>query len=197
MNFGGFYYVYKDKQLLTRYSDPIFGPLPLLRNAPKSHIYGVELEIQANPVEGLFVDLAGSYIKTEVDEFVSTNFTGDEEDFAGKPFNFSPEVQATFVTDYSFPLTDRLNLGFGADVTYTGKTNGTLEQNPNYDMDAYTLFGARAHLDASSGVWSLALWGRNLTNELATTGSFNLGDTVVRYVGMPRTYGLTLTFHYD
>lgn len=197
VNFAGFFYDYKDKQLLTRYADMIFGPLPVLRNAPKSHVYGVELDAQATPVQGLYVAIAASYIKTKVDEFVSTNFTGAEQDFAGKPFNFSPEVQATAISDYSFPATARMNLGFGADVTYTGKTNGTLEQNKNYAMDAYTLFGARIHLDHVSGAWSLSLWGRNLTNDLATTGTFNLGDTVVRYVGMPRTFGIGLAFRYD
>lgn len=197
VDFGGFYYDYKDKQLLTRLNDPLFGPLPLLRNAPKSHVYGVELGIQATPIDGLFVAFAGSYIKTKIDEFVSTNFTGDEQDFAGQPFNFSPEAQASIVADYTWGLTQRLDLGVGADYSYTGRTNGTLEENAKYAIDSYSILGARVHLGPNSKTWTATMWGRNLTNELVNTGTFNLGDTVVRYTGMPRTYGVSFSYFYD
>jgi len=33
-------------------------------------------------------------------------------------------------------------------------------------------------------------------NEFYTVGTINTGDTVARFVGMPRTYGLRLSYNY-
>lgn len=196
IDLSAYYYRYKNKQLLTHYKDPIFGALPLLKNAPHSHIYGIETSIQATPLTGFYVALAGSYLRTRVDEFTSVNFSGQTEDFAGKPFNFAPQAQVTIITDYTRPLSDHLNVGVGADAIYSSGTNGTLEQGSNYVMRAYRVFGVRAHMAEVDNRWGVELWGRNVTNELVNTGAFNLGDTVVRYTGMPLTFGITLNYNY-
>nr|WP_273475633.1 TonB-dependent receptor [Spongiibacter nanhainus] len=90
VNTAVFHYQYKDKQLKTNFRDPIFGALPILRNAPESEVTGAELDIKATPLEGLFVSFSASYLDTEVIEFVSGDSDGNEFDFAGKPFNYSP-----------------------------------------------------------------------------------------------------------
>lgn len=195
-NFALFYYDYKDKQLLTKQKDPVFGPLPVLRNAPRSHVYGAEADLQARPLYGLFLQLAGSYTKTQIDEFKSTNDAGQDQDFAGKPFNFSPEYEINAVADYTFPIYE-WNLGFGMDAQRTGDTNGTLAQTPTYAMPAYTLLGARIHLQSPNQRWTAAMFGRNLTNEFYSTASFNIGDSIARFAGRPRTYGVTLGYAFQ
>ena len=197
VNAAAFYYDYKDKQLLTRTLDQVFGPLPILQNAPKSQVIGAELEIQSAPLPGLFVSLAGSYIKTEIKEFTSTGFRGEPNfNFAGKPFNFTPKVQGALVLDYTFPLTSNINLGFGGDYSYTGKSNSTLDENPVYEHDAYGLVSVRAKLTSADGAWSATLWGRNITDELATISIIQAGDGAARFVGQPRTYGLTVSLNW-
>lgn len=192
-NVAAFYYDYKDKQLLTKLRDPIFGPLPVLRNAPRSHVFGAEVELQARPVNGLFLSLAATRIHTQVDEFISTNDSGDEQDFSGRPFNYSPEYEINAVADYTVPLFG-LYAGIGADVQRSGQTNGTLSGREEYDMPAYTLLGARLHLSAPDQRWSLAVFGRNLTDELYSIASYNAGDSIARFTGRPRTYGVTVGF---
>jgi outer membrane receptor protein involved in Fe transport len=197
VNAAAFYYDYKDKQLLTRTLDDVFGPLPILRNAPKSQVIGAELEIQSAPLPGLFVSLAGSYIKTEIKEFTSTGFQGQANfNFAGKPFNFTPKVQGALVMDYMFPLSSNINLGFGGDYSYTGKSNSTLDENPLYEHKAYGLVSVRAKLARSDGAWSVTLWGRNITDQLATISIIQAGDGAARFVQQPRTYGLTLSLNW-
>lgn len=192
-NFAAFYYDYTDKQLLTKKKDPVFGPLPVIRNAPKSHVYGAEIDIQARPVNGLFIAASGSYTQTQIDEFVSTNDAGDEQDFSNRPFNFSPEYEASLIADYT-ALIGGWYLGFGADLQTTGATNGTLAQTPEYAMPSYTLVGARVHVHTPSRRWSAAAFGRNLTDEFYTTATFNIGDSIARFTGMPRTYGIALAY---
>ncbi|MDB5967873.1 MAG: hypothetical protein JWQ90_323 [Hydrocarboniphaga sp.] len=194
-NAATFYYDYTNKQLLTFFKDPLFGVLPILDNVPKSKVYGAETDIQYTPVQGLFLSVAGSYIKTRIDEYTGTNSKGEQEDFAGRPFNFTPVWQYTVLGDYTFPIVSTLNLGFGADYTYTGKTNATLEGNPDYDMRSYGLVNARIHLAPEDGKWNATVWGRNIFDEFSTIGVFRTGDTVARTTGMPRTFGLTFTYN--
>lgn len=195
-NFAAYYYDYRDKQLLTKQRDPVFGPLPVIRNAPRSHVYGAEVDIQARPLDGLYLAAGASYTQTQIDEFTSTNDAGDEQDFSNRPFNFSPEYEASLIVDYSFPVGSWL-LGAGGDVQTTGATNGTLAQTPTYEMPAYTLFGARIHLHSPARRWSAALFGRNLTDEFYSTASFNIGDSIARFAGAPRSYGLTLAYRLE
>lgn len=195
-DFALFYYDYVDKQLLTRLSDPILGPLPVLLNAPESEVYGAEFDVKARPIQGLLVAAVGSWLKSEVKEFSGTDFNGNDRDFAGQPFNFSPEKQATLLVEYSYPFSSGMDVGVGFDYTYSSDTNGTLEGDPRYKMDSWYQVGARAYVAQVDGVWDVSIWGRNITNEHVSTGVFNLGDTVVRYTAMPRVYGITFSYNY-
>ncbi|MFA5939482.1 MAG: TonB-dependent receptor [Sinimarinibacterium sp.] len=195
VDFAAFDYDYTDKQLLTRFMDPTFGPLPILRNAPRSTVRGAELDFQLTPIDGLFLSAAGSYIDTRIDEFVSTTISGEENhDFAGRPFNFAPLLQYTVLADYAFPLGDRYTLGLGADYSYTGKTNSTLEGDPHYAHRDFGLTNARVRLNAADGRWTLMLWGRNVFDEFSQVSIFQAGDTIARYAGQPRTVGLSLGY---
>ena len=197
-NLTGFYYDYTDKQLLTKTLDPVFGPLPILQNAPESHVYGVEVDFQVIPAEGLFVAFAGSYIKTKIDEFVGTNSEGDEQDFAGLPFNFAPEWQLSATADYTRPLNwANLELGGGADVYYTDDTYGAIDQNPLLYMDEYTLIGARIHIGPTTKKWTTTVFCRNLTNELANLGTNSWSEAVTRSVARPRTWGVTFQYTWE
>jgi outer membrane receptor protein involved in Fe transport len=195
-DFAAFHYGYRDKQLLTRFKDPIFGPLPILRNAPHSHVLGAELAFQLTPLRGLFISGAGSYIKTRIDEFTSTNIHGNQEDFAGHPFNFAPLWQYTALVDYDFPLTGALDLGLGMDYSFTGKTNSTLEGDPLYAHRPYGLTGARIRLGSNRGDWNVLLWGRNIFNTFSQLSIVQEGDTVDRLTGQPRRYGVTFSYNY-
>jgi iron complex outermembrane receptor protein len=196
-DFALFHYDYKDKQLLTRILDPVFGPVPVLRNAPKSKVQGAELSLQWTPLEGLFLSAAASYIKTEIKEFIGSGFDGEPIDFAGRPFNFAPRTQYTVLADYSLPIFADWFLGFGADYSYVGATNSTLEGNPNYAHADYRLINLRARIEAEDKRWSAMIWGRNVTDEFSTVSVFNIGDAVARYAGQPRTWGISYSYRFD
>lgn len=182
---------------MTRKLDPLFGPVPLLLNAPKSKVNGAELEMQLTPTEGLFLSAAGSYIDTEIEEFKGSGFDGTEIDFAGRAFNFAPLVQYTLLADYEFRASKDYLIGLSADYSYTDETNSTLEGNPNYAHRDFGLVNARVRLNDARSIWSLMLWGRNLTDEFSQVSVFNIGDAVARYAGIPRTYGVTLSYHFE
>lgn len=192
-----FYYDYKDKQLLVKTPDPIFGPLPVIRNAPKSKVKGAELSINWRATDGLSLAVAGSYIDTTVEEFTGYAFvSGEPTDFAGNSFNFSPKLQANALVNYTWRLSGSLNLMLGGSWSHTGETNSTLEGDSRFRHAPYDLFGATASLRTVDGHWRLTAFGRNLTDELAVVSMFKTGDVVVRRIAPPRTYGLTLSYDY-
>lgn len=189
-----FYYDYQDKQLLSNVNDPFFGPLPVLRNAPKSRVRGVELELQSNPFEGLFASLSASYLDAKIEEFTGTNNEGDTVDYTGERFNFTPEWSGTVLLNYTRPVGDGWRAILGADYNYTGQTNAQLGGDPRFRQPQYSLLNARIGLGTLDERWTLTLFGRNLGDEYYVLGTFNPGDTISRYTGMPRTFGLTLSY---
>jgi iron complex outermembrane recepter protein len=194
---AAFWYDYRDKQLLGRTYDEIFGPLPILVNAPKSRVYGAEAEIQATPLDGLFLSLAASWLDTKVIEGTTLDQSGDEVDLAGRPFNFAPRWSLSAIAAYTRPLTATLDLDLAVDASWRDDTNSVLTEDPLFAIDGYALLNARVGIAAVDGGWSLSAWGRNLTDQFYSNGTFNTGDTISRYAGMPRTYGLSLSVRWQ
>lgn len=195
VNAAAFYYRYKDKQLLGNQNDLIFGPLPVLVNAPKSRVIGAELEGQLSPLKGLFLTGSLSYLDTEVLKFVGTNENAEPVDFAGNRFNFAPEWSYTLLANYVYTVA-AYDLSIGADYSYKGRTNSSLGAEADYNHPAYDLINARLGLRPLQGDWDVGIWGRNLTNEVTTISIQKASDPFSRYVGMPRTYGLSLSYSF-
>ncbi len=192
-NLSVFHYNYRNKQLLTYFKDPIFGALQYLQNVPKSLDEGVELSANWTPLPRLFLNAAGSYLRTKVIEYRGKDNQGDDFDFAGQPFNYTPRLQATLLANYTFALNRDLNLTPGAGFTYTGGTNATLEHDPLFAMETHRVYDVRLALTPPDRKWSLSVYGRNLGNEFYRNSVVKLGDTVFAYAGMTRVYGMTLT----
>ncbi|PTU31492.1 TonB-dependent receptor [Stenotrophobium rhamnosiphilum] len=193
INAAAFYYDYTNKQLLTYFKDEIFGALQYLQNVPKSRNVGAELAIAYVPFERLHLNASGSYIRTKVIRYEGKNTQGDDFDFAGQEFNYTPRLQASLLANYTFPISRDLNLTPGLGYTYTGSTNSTLEHDPLFALEAHRVLDAQITLSSQDKIWSLTAFGRNLTDEFYKNSVIKLGDTVFAYSGQPRVYGLTLT----
>ncbi|MET0660581.1 MAG: TonB-dependent receptor, partial [Steroidobacteraceae bacterium] len=188
-------YDYDDKQLFTKVLDPLFGPLGIIDNAPKSTVRGGELEVRYAPswASGLVLGASGAYVDTEVDEFFGLDNQGAPTDFSGRPFNFAPEWSYTLTLDYEHSVSSTLIGFFSADYNYSDDTNASLEGDPLYALDSYGLLGAR--IGVKTEQWSAMLWGRNLTDDFKATGILSNGDVLSRWNTEGRTYGVT--FSYD
>ncbi len=191
---NGFYYDYRDKQLLTKTLDPIFGPLPILKNAPRSHVKGIELELQTTPFEGFYLAFAGAFIKTRIDEFIGRNSEGTVVDFAGKPFNYAPELQMSLIADYTRAITERVSAGVALDYYRTTDTHGAIDQNPLLQMNGYGLLGGRLHVGRSDGRLVGTIVARNITNALAHVGTNSFAEAVTRAVAKPLWYGGSISY---
>jgi iron complex outermembrane receptor protein len=140
-------------------------------------------------------------------------------DFTNEKFPSAPEWQASVDAEYDWQLRDDITAFVGVNVQYTsststfflnrtpiqpvggyneyGVTTGSPIDSYNHPNDpasvkAYTLVDLRAGIQ--KGDWRLQVWGHNVTNEYYWTGAEHVNDVLLRYTGMPTTYGITVSW---
>ncbi len=219
LNAAAFYYDYEDKQILGAIADPTFGSLPALVNVPNSHVIGGELDLQWYPIDGLRLEPSVSYAKSEVDGtfFNYDPFFGptnpDQKDFSGEKFPNAPTWTANFDAEYDWNLQSGWTAFFGGHVNYQSDTVGffydrcqdparscTRTALPGLVGNSKLVIPERTLLDLRAGVendkWRIWAWGENVTDEYYWTDSAHVNDALVRYTGMPRTYGVTVRVNF-
>ncbi len=194
INAAAYYYDYVDKQVLGFTLDPVFGPLLRLNNVPESEVTGLDLQLEWSPVQGLLLNAAASYVDSEVtSDFLSQDAFGLDANFRGEPFPNAPELQFSGDVSYQWGISDTLEGFVGLGFNYQDSTNSEFGQSPELDIDSYTLVDLRGGIESSDGRWRLSGWIRNVTDEYYWTFASKTNDTFIRYTGLPRTFGVTLT----
>ena len=192
-NASAFYYDYKDKQLRGSELDPVFGPLEALVSIPKSHVKGIEVQLNARPTERLTLDTSATYLDTKIDQFTGFDALAHLGNQAGTPFPFSPKWQSITNIDYAFPISPGMKGFGGASLTYNSQTYSGVGALNLMRIDSFTLLDLRAGLDFSNGRYRVWAWGRNVTDEYYWTNVFANGNAVARFVGQPATYGVSFS----
>lgn len=197
LNGAGFYYDYKDKQLVGIVPNAAIGPTLALVSIPKSRISGFELDTTLRPSSRLTIGAAATYINSKViSSFNLPDPLGNTVDVRGEMLPTTPEWQLQGRMDYTAPLSSKIDLRLGGSARYQSSSNATFGNVPSYVIDGYTIVDAFAGIESNDGQWSAQLWGRNLFNQYYLTAILRGGDTISRSTGMGATYGITLTFKY-
>ena len=217
INTALFFYDYEDQQIADSIVDPLFGPLGVIVNAPKTEIYGGEIEFTYVTAGGFEILQNIGYSKGEFKEFVGVDADASRQnidpntgffvpvfvDRAGESLempelqysgtlaytaDFSNGLSSRFVVDYSFE--DTVDSG---SRTWTDELTGDISE---FDLPSYWLVNARVSL-LNNDSWEVTIFGDNLLDEeyLLQYTRFNRG--VVEVVGMPRTYGLRLSYTFN
>ena len=194
---AAFYYDYRNKQVRSRILDPVFVVLEAVANAPKSDVKGAEMQLIARPLDGLTINLSGSYTDATIKEFVGINQLAQPEDFGGTRTPFTAKWQGVGDAEYRWPLNSGHELFVGGTLSYTSSANAFLGEDPLGKLDARTLLDLRAGFSGQGGRWSASIWGRNVTNANYQTYVARITDTVIGYAGRPATYGVTLAVKFD
>ena len=198
LNGAIFYYDYEDKQEQDA-SVTFVGNISGLTNVPESEIYGAEIDMQWLPTDGLTVNAGVAWLDTEITDWDAVDTDASAwpntvyTDVSGAELSQSPEWQYNAMVKYEWPLGDRLMMEVAGDVSYTDETTGGI--NPEEATEDYAIYGARLGLSSADGQWRALLWGRNLTDEDYYPSAYTGGNgPFVRSQGMPRTYGVTLSY---
>ncbi|HET6537687.1 MAG TPA: TonB-dependent receptor [Sphingopyxis sp.] len=201
-NFAAFYYDYKDKQISTYFADPVYKALSRLANVPKSKAYGLEGEVTLRPAQGVTIAANGLWLKTKVIGYQGTNAAGNDQDFDGAEFIYSPRFQGSMMVAYDVPVSSNLDLNGAVNLRYQGKSSSifydssqSAETRALYDIDAYASVNASIGIKSQDG-WSLALWSKNLFNKYSWSAVTSNANVVVRFANMPRTFGMTAGYSF-
>lgn len=201
LNAAAFYYDYKNKQVRGSINDANFGNLEKLINVPKSRVWGLEADLQAEPVKGLELNGGITYVNSKVNgTFLAFNREvgglGDF-DFKGSPLPYTPKVTGNADIQYQWNLRSGVKPFLGASVVYHGKDNSTFRSAArpatDFAMKAYALLDLRAGVAAEDDSWRVTLFGRNVTNTFYWTGVTQAIDFYARSAGRPATYGITVS----
>ena len=152
--------------------------------------YGVELEIQTNPVEGLDIILSGSYFDATVKDVALRN--GSPLPSSDVDPTYAPELQVTGLVRYGFDAFGG-QMAVQADVSYSEEYYYNLR---NFDADKFPSYTvANAQVSFALNDWLATLAVRNLTDERPGIQGFDLatlcGCNEVAYKA-PRYYAFSI-----
>ncbi len=180
---------YDGIQLTAVNSDGVF----VMTNATGALIQGFEVDAQAQLTSKLRVDASIGTIDGEYKDYAAVNAAY----FKGRSMKSSPDMQWTLAATYVQPVGN-------ADLVFSGQARHTDEYYQNQDTSrlimtrANTEYNARISYEPRDANWSVAAWGKNLSNEFSSTGGFDiagLGIGVI-YPNVPRTYGLEFKYRF-
>lgn len=191
-------------------------------NAKETLVQGVEIDgrwlVLDSDVGTLTMNYALAYLDHEFKNFENGNCYNRQEpdgaigpgnvqlcDFTGKSGQFTPKFTANIGFDYFKSISFlgfeyfRANLGF----YNVSEQNIHPNLDPLYEIDGYTKIDARIALEAEN--WSVALFGRNLTDEKILTYAGNVPlsgssfgtNTFYGFVDRPATIGLQVQYDFS
>ena len=196
VNAAAFYYDYTNKQLKSRIIDPLFGVLTALVNIPKSSVRGAELEVHARPATGLDIGVTGTFLDARIDQFTGVSQAGQVADFAGSAVPYTPRWSWAGTLNYEHPLTGEWSGFVGAQLTYRSQTTAAIGSPASYIMPSYSLLDLQAGVQSDDGHWRAFLWGKNVLNKFYLNNVVEQEDDIIRYAGMPITYGITVSYRF-
>jgi iron complex outermembrane recepter protein len=178
-----------------------------LENAANAHIYGLDLDLEAQPVENLTLGMSFEYLH---DRFVSfpqaqilipqTVAQGGGNlleigSAAGNKLPYTPDYAASLTLDYELPTQlgqFALNASYSYQSTWFGGPDNNLKA-PISNLANAQISWIPAHQDKLK----VFLWAKNLTNQAVPmwlAAANNPGGRDDRINEPPRTYGLKLQY---
>jgi iron complex outermembrane receptor protein len=162
LNVAGFHNLYRDIQLglLTCPAPQTATPCNEPANVGNARINGIEGEIEAHPVDGLIIDISGSYLDfkyTKVNPLTGVTLSMTTP-YTPK-WKFSTGVQYKVQIGGGSSITPRLDYVYQSSL-YNGAVNNAANL-----IDAYGLFNGRVTYASAGGTWEVAASVTNITNK--------------------------------
>ncbi len=192
LNLGGFYYDYSDLQVFTLVSTGAT-PVQVLDNASDAELYGGEVELTAQPLDGLELVAGIAFLESELKDFQSAGGV----DYSGNENPLTPSLSFNGRVRYEQPLGDRSALAFLVDWSYQDEVFFDTANTSLLSEDPYWLWNARISWSLDER-YEVALWGKNLLDEEYLTYVIDLSDFGFneQMYGLPRHFGVELTYRF-
>jgi outer membrane receptor protein involved in Fe transport len=196
---AGFYYDYSNQQV----QDTRPGPVSFLVNAPKSQVFGAEVEATLRAFPGFVINASGGYLHASYKEL-----TLQGTDLSGNALPFAPRWTATAGFDWTIFDTGTDSVTFSPTVNYFSRqffspfndtdAAGTGQINAELQQKGYAK--VNASLAWVHGPIQLRGWVNNAFNRKVYSYGLDLRGAGFPYnflvPATPRTYGVTARFSF-
>jgi len=212
---------YKDMQQNTTIPGGPTGNQTIVTNVGSAVIRGIELELNARPIDVLTLSAALGTLTSHFNGFITeapapagSGLTGlVNYDYSANDLIYNPSYTLTLGADYRIPMSfgaERVHFGLRHIAAYdqqislgpTTISNGVVivhGNDPRVRAPAANLVDAAwtTEYTLARGVAKLTIYGRNLANELGPTHGFTVaGLWAFGTAREPRTYGVTVGYDF-
>ncbi|WP_336982132.1 TonB-dependent receptor [Altererythrobacter fulvus] len=183
---------YDDLQITV--NDPTLGFAPIIQNAAKARIRGVELELTAQPVYGLQIEAGMGYLDAEYREVdiraLNAGVTTDTKLQNAPEWTLSAGISYKIEAQGLGSFTPRVDWSYRSTV-YNDAVN-----TPELVQDGYHLLNASLTYRDESEKWSVALGVKNLTDEVYLGSGYadSFGGVIEGVYGRPREWYLSAKY---
>ena len=205
---------YKNQQVRSTFVDEVtLSPQFIFINAAEATIRGFETDISYSASNGFFANWAMAYNDTGYDSFTNSQcFTSERADgdcqnggttldLSGREFDGLPDWTMNIGLGYDFTYGNDLGLRLTVDGVIFDDWDNTRPSQRSFqehrEQDSFSVWNARAELYRES--WSIALYGRNITDELywmKQPDGIGVFGVASANVSRPATFGLTLRYNF-
>lgn len=187
-NAAAFHYDYSDMQIYGPLFDSPVGVLFGIDNVGDARIWGAEADIWWKPVAGLDLRFGVGAIDTEVTRSVVAGVS------EGSVLPNSPSLTLNGTTRYEWDVTDAVK----ADISFSGKYQSRVRfdvvRSPVEAIEGgYFLGNAEIGATFNDHI-RVAVWAKNLFDELYRTQALSTSVGWTDHYGPPRTFGVTLSY---
>jgi len=189
LNLAAYQNTYDDLQRTVLGVSESAGVVQSVFNAAAATVTGFEAEVTAIVTNNFEITAAYGYTDAQYDEFLGVVDPGSRK------FVRIPENTGTIAARYEHNMEDGAQLVARAAAQYTG--DYFYDDTNLLQQDAYTLVDASLAYTNPTGVWTVTLWGKNLTEEEYSPWGSTLGFLGEnRFPAAPRTFGIRLQARY-
>jgi iron complex outermembrane receptor protein len=204
LNIEGFYNRYRDMQLKVLLNPG--STAPFVYNAAAGTSKGFDLEMEAALAHGLTLTGALEYLDAKYTKFANAPCfqrlptggigplgTGNC-DLSGGRMIRAPKLSFNLSARYVVELANGGNIALQAGDSY----NSGFAWDPDQlvKQESYHNVSASARWTSVDKKYEVGIWGKNLADEKIWTNGQEASPYESYYPGQPRTYGVTLSFHY-
>lgn len=200
LNGAAFYYDYKDAQVNTV---PAPGILDI-QNAPSSRVYGLDLDGEIVPTDGLTLKAGLSLLSAKYRDFPDAAFfqPGGAPNFGlvgpfsqsakGNYLSRAPKVSYNVGGQYIIPFANESSVALGANFSYN--SGFFWDPDNRVHQGAYGLLDAQISYTFPHSNTAIRLWGSNLTDSHYYSNEFESAGPQgsVGTPAAPRTYGVMI-----
>lgn len=194
INFNGAVYYIDWEDLQTVTFDPS-SPFAVVRNAGEAEITGIEFDVNATPVDNVYISFAGSYQNAEYKTEVPGNDPNTPFALPGQNIPNVPDLQFGILGEYTWSMLGDKEGMLRADWSYMDERN-IFPNDPVNDikLSSYSVVGARFAINADN--WTAALFVKNLFDEenADLEGINSTQDPRAIITVRPRTVGIQLQY---